>query len=261
MKISSPYTQNQLLEIYKNETRSILVHILQMYKELSLPQMVEILNMKKTTIQYHLQILRDKGIIIESRESQKESRGSIPTKYFKLKHLEADYHVSFNETKNITDLTKRIEAYSAFLNNLNACIKETMAIMSFAEEGIKSSLRRIEECKKSKLSKKSLDDLHEYIQNTNTSISIFSACEDVNLQICKYLPEVFRHIEQINNQYLESERKKLQKQNLGTDEINLVLQTDDKYLEGYQFITLLHPLKNLITARLEGKRYNKLDLD
>ncbi|MFX1283516.1 MAG: winged helix-turn-helix domain-containing protein [Promethearchaeota archaeon] len=253
MERSTPYSQNQLLEIYKNETRSILVNILRMYKELSLPQMVEILNMKKTTIQYHLQILRDKGIIIESRESPKESRGSIPTKYFKLKHLETDYHVSFNETEKITDLNERLEAYSAFLHNLNACMKEIIAIISFAEEGVKSSLRRIEECKKSKLSKKSLDDLHEYIQNTNTSLTIFSACEDVNLQICKYLPEVFHHIEQINDQYLESERKKFQKQNLGTDEIDLILQTDNKYLEGYQFITLLHPLKNLIDARVENK--------
>ena len=56
--MAKTYSQEQLSVIFNNEIRTMTVRLLQIYTELSLAQLSEIMSMNKTTIQYHLKLLR-----------------------------------------------------------------------------------------------------------------------------------------------------------------------------------------------------------
>lgn len=249
------FTEEQLREIHSNETREMIVRLLELYNELSLPQLSNIMNLRKSTIQYHLQILRDKEIIYESKTSHKDSRGSIPTKYFKLKQPKPDYHVYFDDIKEIANMEERLVAYDQYLQSLEAGIKNLLNTVSFAIDGIKSSKRKLVEIQKEKPSKEMLEELHEFIKETNTGLSTFMSSRSVYRKIFDYLPKVFNDVEKINQEFFDEEKQRLERQNHTDEEIAAIFETEDEYIEGYEFIAILLPLKNLINARLENKRY------
>jgi DNA-binding transcriptional ArsR family regulator len=240
--------------IYGNEIRSMIVRLLAMYNELSLPQLSDIMDMKKTTIQYHLKILRDSNVIYSSRDSHEDSRGSIPTKFYKLKQLRPDYHVRFDDLKKISDLEQRVDAYNNFLQSLEAGFKEIITIISFAEEGILSSKRKINDVVEGKLTNKKLDELHKSISEVNLQYTTISIPKEVYSRIKNYNIDFCEQIVKVNENYIKEEISLLKKQNLNEKEISDKLQNDEKYLEGYEVITLLLPLKNLIDAQLVNKK-------
>jgi DNA-binding transcriptional ArsR family regulator len=240
--------------IYSSQIRSMIIRLIAMYNELSLPQLSEIMEMKKTTIQYHLKILRENNIIYSSRDSHEDSRGSIPTKYYKLKQLRPDYHVHFNDLKKITNLEQRLEAYANFLQTLEAGLKDIITIISYAKEGIMSSRRRINDLNESKLSNKKLDELHKYISEVNLQFSTISIPKEVYSRIKNINIEFFEQIEKINKTYIKEEISKLKEQNLSEKEISDILKSDERFLEGCEVIAVLLPLKNLIDAQLVNKK-------
>lgn len=249
------FTNEQLREIHSNETREMIVRLLELYTELSLPQLSNIMNLRKTTIQYHLQILRDKKIIYESKVSQEDSRGSIPTKYFKLKQSKPDYHVYFKDIKKITNVENRLLTYKQYLQSLEAGIRNLQTTISFALDGIESSKRKLAEIQKEKLTKEKFEELHEFIKNANTGLSTFMTSKSVYEKIAAYLPKVFEDFEKINKEFLAEERQKLKKHNYIDEEIDAIFKTNDEYIEGYEFIIVQLPLKNLINARLKNRKH------
>lgn len=246
--------KEQLSVIYSNDIRSMIVRLLAIFNELSLPQLSEIMDMNKTTIQYHLKILRDNEVIYCSRDSQEDSRGSIPTKYYKLKSLRPDYHIHFDNIKKITNLEQRIEAYNNFLYTLEVGLKDIITIISYAEEGILNSKRKINGLVEGQLSNKKLDELHEYIREMNLQFSTISIPKEVYYRIKNFNVDFCKKIENINEEYIKEEISKLKEQNLNDKEISEILQTDEKFLEGHEVITILLPLRNLIDALLINKK-------
>ncbi|MFX0087328.1 MAG: ArsR family transcriptional regulator [Candidatus Hodarchaeota archaeon] len=252
-------SEEQLKKIYGHKTRRMIVQLLNMYNELSLSQLSKIMKKKKTTIQYHVTELRNSNIVRESRISSEESRGSIPTKYYTLRPLNLDYHLSFETLKNISDLDKRIEEYKSFLFGLKRCIINLDNILSYAKEGVESSLRRIEKLEENPetVTPELFTELDHFIQNHNSSISIFSTAESPFLEICKLVPEMYGKFEKIENNYYSDEKTRLKAAGKADDEIKSIFQTEAQYSEGYQVITILHPIKNLIEAALENEAVTK----
>ncbi|NHJ38957.1 MAG: winged helix-turn-helix transcriptional regulator [Asgard group archaeon] len=244
--------------IYENEIRSLIVRLLAMYNELSLPQLSDIMDMKKTTIQYHLKILRDNDIIYSSRDSHEDSRGSIPTKYYKLKQIRPDYHVRFDDLKKISDSEQRIEAYNNFLLSLESGLRELITIISFAKEGILSSKRKINDLYEGKLTSEKLDELHKSISEVNIQYSTISIPKEVYSKIKNYDIDFCKQIAKINEDYMNEEISSLKKLNLKDKEISDKLQNDEKYIEGYEIITVLLPLKNLIDVQINNKKQKKI---
>ncbi|NHJ49705.1 MAG: winged helix-turn-helix transcriptional regulator [Asgard group archaeon] len=241
--------------IYSNDIRSMIVRLLAMYTELSLPQLSEIMNMKKTTIQYHLKIMEEKRIIYNSRNSAEDSRGSIPTKYYKLKRVRPDHHVRLDDYKKITNLQDRLDAYVNFLTTLEAGLKDIIKITSYAEEGVASSRRLISKLSQSKITKKDLDFLHQQILDTNATYSTISIPKKVFYQASNEVVNFFREIEKTNQKFLDEEVTKLKEKNLTEKEIEHILQTDGKFIEGYEIITILLPLRKLIDSLLQVKKH------
>ncbi|MFX0139290.1 MAG: winged helix-turn-helix domain-containing protein [Candidatus Hodarchaeota archaeon] len=248
-------TKQQLDKIYDHNIRNMIVQLLNMYRELSLSQLSKILNKNKTTIQYHVAELRNNNIVQESRISHEDSRGSIPTKYYKLNPLNLDYHLDFAELQKISDFTKRIEGYKKFLYSLKICITNLQNLLTYAEEGVESSLKRINilENDPEKLSNEAFAELDGYIRDYNSSISIFSTAKSPFLEMKKLVPEMFHRIEKIEADYYMEEKKQLKGFGKSDDEIKSIFQNKEEYTEGYQVITILHPLKNLIEAKLENE--------
>jgi DNA-binding transcriptional ArsR family regulator len=252
-------SEEQLKKIYDHKIRRMIVQLLNMYNELSLSQLSKIMKKKKTTIQYHVTELRNNNIVRESRTSYEDSRGSIPAKYYKLNPLNLDYHQSFETLKKISDLSKRIEEYKNFILGIKRCIINLDSILSYAKEGIESSLRRIGKLEKNPetLTTEVFTELDHFIQNHNSSITIFSTAESPFMEICKLLPEMYSKMEKIHNNYYNGEKKRLKDTGESDSEIESIFQKEDKYTEGYQVITILHPLKNLIDTTLENEAVPK----
>jgi predicted transcriptional regulator len=241
--------------IYSNNIRSMIVRLLAMYNELSLPQLSEIMNMKKTTIQYHLKILEEKEVIFNSRNSAEDSRGSIPTKYYKLQEIRPDHHVRLDDLKKISNLQDRLKAYTNFLETLEAGLKDILKITSYAEEGVASSRRLLNKIAKSKLTKKELDLLHQEILESNATYSAISIPKKVFFQSRNEVVNLFREIEKANQKFLDEEVAKLKEKNLSDKKIEHILQTDEKFIEGYEIITILLPLRKLIDSLLQVKKH------
>ena len=224
----------------------MIVKLLGMYKELSLPQLSKILNKNKTTLQYHLQILKENDIIVTSRESQADSRGSIATKYYMLKKENRDYRVLLDNFKGISNLEERLEKYKKYIVELNEGIKNISDLLSFAEKGIKASLGKIEELNNDTLSKEKLDELHDYLRRINPGFSSIAIPERIYLEELQNVTKFFEGIAKSTEEYFKIEKAKLQKQNVTREEISEIMRTDSKFIEGHEIITIMLPIKELI---------------
>ncbi|HUT79763.1 MAG TPA: winged helix-turn-helix domain-containing protein [Candidatus Bathyarchaeia archaeon] len=228
--MAKTYSQEQLSVIFNNEIRTMTVRLLQIYTELSLAQLSEIMSMNKTTIQYHLKLLRDKEIIFVSRESQEDSRGSIPTKYYQLKFSLDRYRASFNDIKKIKDKGQRLQAYTIYLQSLQAGLKDIKNQISFAEEAIVKSLSLIEDCSKQNLTDELLENLHSEIHELKSGITSFSTTKEGFSKITNEIPIFYEKFEKIHQ---ENKQEKT---------------------EGFEIITLSIPLINLIESKLKSKQ-------
>ena len=228
--MSNQYKDEQLKEIFNNEIRNMIVRLLMIKEELSLTQLSKIMNMNKTTIQYHLKILRDKDIIFESRESHQDSRGSIPTKYYQLKHKILGYRVSFNDIKDITNHKEKLLAYKEYLQSLKAGLIDIRNIILYAEEAIENKLLMVEKYESMKLSNKLLEGLHEEISEIRTSFSSFSTTKNTFSKIREEIPNIYKKFEKMQ------------------------IDEDKESDEGYEVITLSIPLVELLESRITNKK-------
>ncbi len=226
--MENTYTEEQFNEIFSHEIKNMIVRLLRIYTELSLAQLSEIMSMNKTTIQYHLMHLREKGIIYVSRESQEDSRGSIPTKYYQLKLGIKHYRANFDEIRKIKNLEERLLAYGTYMQNLLAGLKDIKNQLSYAESALEKSLNLIDKASKKQLSDDILNKLDEEINGLRSGISSFSTTKENYFKIVKKVPAFYESFE-INDQTL-----------------------DDP--EGYEIITLSIPLVDLIKSKLENKK-------
>ena len=220
------FSDDQIKEIYSNETRNMIVRLLRLHNELSLAQFSTIMNMNKTTIQYHLKILREKDIIYESRESTEDSRGSIPTKYFQLKYEYPGYHTDFNDIKKIGNTTERLDEYSDYLKSLVAGLKDIKNLIFYAEEALENGLKLIERKRNENMSTDQLEELHDELREIKSSLSSFSTTKKAFLQIQEEIPKMYKSFEKIHSE-------------------------KGNAIEGFEIITLSIPLLKIIESRLE----------
>ena len=228
----------------------MIVRLLSMYEELSLPQFSKIMRKNKTTIQYHLQVLKDHNIIITSRESQADSRGSIATKYYKLKEEEGDYHVYLSDYMKINDFEERLSKYKEFLLQLDAGIKDLVNKISLAEKSIEKSLEKVEELSQTKITKDKLDDLHNFIKRINLGYSTIALPESIYFQNLKDVSKFLKGIAKSSENYLITEKRRLQHQNFSKEDVKKILRTDPKYIGGHEIIAIFLPLKEIIDSLL-----------
>jgi len=226
------YTNDQLTEIYGNETRTMIVRLFRIYSELSLAQLSELMNMNKTTIQYHLKILREKDIIYQSRESSEDSRGSIPTKYFQLKYEKLDFRKDYSTISKINDPQERLIAYSNYFQLLLAGVKDIKNQILFVEEAIERNLALIDENKDKNLTADSMEMLEDEILEVTPGYSTFSTNKKSFSLIREQIPETFRKFEQIQQ------------------------ENEDDTTEGYEIIAISIPLIRIIESRLKNKKGN-----
>lgn len=226
------YSNEQLTEIYGNETRTMIVRLFRIYNELSLAQLSELMNMNKTTIQYHLKILREKDIIYESRESSEDSRGSIPTKYFQLKYEILDFRKDYSTISKINDPRERLIAYSNYFQLLLAGVKDIKNQILFVEEAIERNLVLIAENKDKNLTDDLMEKLVDEILEVNPAYSTFSTNRKSFSLIRNQIPEIFREFEKIQQ------------------------ENKDDTTEGYEIIAISIPLIRLIESRLKNKKRN-----
>jgi len=184
------------------------------------------MNMNKTTIQYHLKILREKDIIYESRESTEDSRGSIPTKYFQLKYEYPGYHTDFNDIKKTGNTTERLDEYSDYLKSLVAGLKDIKNLIFYAEEALENGLKLIERKRNENMSTDQLEELHDELREIKSSLSSFSTTKKAFLQIQKEIPKMYKSFEKIHSE-------------------------KGNAIEGFEIITLSIPLLKIIESRLE----------
>ena len=230
MIVLNAYSYDQLTEIYGNETRTMIVRLFRIYNELSLTQLSELMNMNKTTIQYHLKLLREKDIIYQSRESSEDSRGSIPTKYFQLKYKKLDYRKDYTSIFKINDPQKRLTAYSDYFQLLLAGVKNIKNQILFVEEAIERNLALIAENKDKNITNDLMEKLENEILDVTPGYSTFSTNKKSFSLIRNQIPEIFREFE------------KIQKEN------------NDDTTEGYEIIAISIPLIKLIESRLKNRK-------
>ena len=224
------YSNEQLTEIYKNETRTMIVRLFRIYDELSLAQLSTLMNMNKTTIQYHLRLLREKDIIYESRESSEDSRRSIPTKYFRLKLKKLDFRKDYSFISKISNPQERLNAYDNYFQLLLAGVKDIKNQILFVEEAIDRNLALIDENKDRNLTNDLLNELENELLEVNTSYSTFSTNKKSFSLIRTKIPEMFKEFEKIQQ------------------------ENEDDTTEGYEIIALSIPLIKIIESRLENKK-------
>ncbi|MFW9923970.1 MAG: ArsR/SmtB family transcription factor [Candidatus Thorarchaeota archaeon] len=228
--MENTYSQEQLIEIFNNEIRNMIVRLLRIYTELSLTQLSEIMSMNKTTIQYHLMLLRENKIVYVSRESQEDSRGSIPTKYYQLKYNFDRYRTNFADIKKIEKPQERIAAYKTYMQSLYAGLKDVKNQITYAENAIEISLKLIEEYSTQKLTESKLIELDEGLDKIRSGLTSFSTTKKYYSKIVDEIPSFYERFEKMQKEQNEIET------------------------EGYEIITLTLPLVNLIKSKLENKK-------
>lgn len=248
-------TEEQLHMIYNHPTRGMIVQLLNMYNELSLSQIAALLRKKKTTVQYHVSELKKHSIIRESRNSYEDSRGSIPTKYFSLNFIKLDYHLNFDELTIIPDVSERIITYRNFLLSIKSSIVNLQNKLSYAKTGVESSLKKLEELSKQpKITEESFNELNNFIIRHSAAISTFSTAKTPYREIIPLIPELMDKVKKLEKEYYETERARLIALGKTEDEVEDLFQTDEDYSDGYQLITILNPLKNLLEVALEENK-------
>ena len=110
----------QLLTAYKSEKRLMIRNLLTIYKELSLTELAEHMQMSKTAVHHHLKILRDCQVVEVSREE--EAQGSIDRKYFQL--AKGQRHFDVENLSQIEDPVRRCQIMKNMVKTLQVVYRE-----------------------------------------------------------------------------------------------------------------------------------------
>lgn len=152
-----------IMDVLKSNTRLQIFFLLNIYKELSMTELAEILNISKSALHRHLKKLLESNIIEVSREEQ--VRGSILAKYYHI----SDKLPGTNESLDHKSLFQE-EDISKKRNNLKTILEfekskffVNKSINEYIKLSIEDSLNKISK-KKSKLDLEVKETLDEYQQ-------------------------------------------------------------------------------------------------